>query len=213
MTWANDLSLLNDFENSIQKLDLALKEFAGSNPDRMAEINNAKASNYLLWGEDLAAKKNYAQGIKMFETVINQYGQSDYYARAFADGAQANYDLATQFLRANKFESAVETLNLILSDYQSSDIQPKAIETMPQALLGWGRNLNANDSFLAAMEKFGEVSNFTQDENILLKRMMRSRLRLDYWQKIRVLMEAACLWMLRCRLVPEMSLPILRWVF
>jgi tetratricopeptide (TPR) repeat protein len=167
MAWAADLRSKNEFGGSLQKLQLAENDYLKDNPGRSAEIDNATAQNYLLWGQQLTQNKDYPQGIEKFEIITSKYPKSDSFDQAFLAAAQAHYDLALQLMNANSYDLAIEHLQNILDVYRTSSLQVKAVESMPQALLGWGKSLDTQNSFLLAMEKFNEVKQYTSDKSIL----------------------------------------------
>ena len=154
LAWANDLRGKNEFESSLEQLDIVLKEYAKANPARITEINNAIASNYLLWGQDLVGKKDYGQGIEKLEVVVNQYVQSNSYDQAYKDAAQAHYDAAIALINSKEnYELAVAHINTVIDAYSKSAVVDVALSEKPIALLGWGKSLNGEEAYLKALGK------------------------------------------------------------
>jgi tetratricopeptide (TPR) repeat protein len=168
LAWAEDLRGKNEFESSLKKLDIALRAYAKTNPGRIAEINNAIASDYILWGNSLVEKKDYNQGIEKFEIVVNQYAQSDSYDQAYENAAQAYFDTAISLLNSKKdFQLAESYINKIIDTYSKSDLAGEALLKKPIALLGWGKSLNDEKAFLKALEKYDEIKQLTKNPEIL----------------------------------------------
>ena len=148
LAWADDLRGKNEFENSLDQLDIALKEYAKAYPGRIAEINNAIASNYLQWGTSLVDKKDFDQGIEKLEVVVNQYSQTDAFDPAYKKAALGHYDAAVSLITLNKdFEMAVAHINTVIDTYPRSDSVDQALFKKPVALLGWGKSLNDSESY------------------------------------------------------------------
>jgi tetratricopeptide (TPR) repeat protein len=167
VSWAEDLRGKNDFEGSLQKLQLVQNDYLKDHPERSSEIENVIAQDYLLWGQQLTQNKDYLQGIDKLELVTVNYPKSDFYAQSFQGAAQAHYDLALQYMDGNSYELALEQLQKIQDVYQTTPVQAKASEAFPQALLGWGRSLEAQNSFILAIEKFNGVKQYTSDATVL----------------------------------------------
>ncbi len=168
LAWANDLRCKNEFESSLKQLNFALKDYLKAYPDRITEINNAIALNYLQWGISLLDQKTYDQGIEKLEIVVNKFSQSDSYDTAYMKAAQGHFDAAVSLIDSNKdFELAVDHIDTVIGAYPKSDFVNQALSKKTSALLGWGKLLNESGSYLKTLEKYDEIKTLTKGSTIL----------------------------------------------
>ena len=168
LAWARDLHAKNEFENSLDQLDHALKEATKFYPKRIQEINNAIAENYLQWGISLVEEDKFDLGIEKLEVVVDSYSQTDSFDLAYKEAAKGHYQVAVSLIDSNReFETAAAHINTVINTYPRSDVVDLALAKKPLALLGWGKVLNASDSFLKALEKYDEIKTITSDSDIL----------------------------------------------
>jgi len=168
LAWADDLRGKNEFENSLDHLDIALKEYAKAYPDRINEINSAIASNYLQWGTSLLEKKQYNQGIEKLEIVVNKYSQTESFDSAYTKAAEGHYQAAASLIESEKdFELAAAHINTVIDTYSRSNVVDQALSKKPLALLGWGKSLSDSESYLKALEKYDEIKTLTEDYAVI----------------------------------------------
>jgi tetratricopeptide (TPR) repeat protein/TM2 domain-containing membrane protein YozV len=146
--YAND----GDFEKAIGELDIILAQPAS---ELFLAATETNAKNWLDWGEQLAAEKDYLQAITCFETVIADYPASK--DQAAVRAAELYLAYGQERLLAGSYEEAVTSLDTILSLYPTSDVVAEARVLIAEALLKWGQELAGKDQYGLALAKFDRV--------------------------------------------------------
>jgi tetratricopeptide (TPR) repeat protein len=146
--YAND----GDFEKAIGELDIIL---AQPSSELFLAATEANAKNWLNWGEQLAAEKDYLQAITCFETVIKDYPATKNQAAIRA--AELYLAYGQERLLAGSYEEAVTSLDTILSQYPTSDVVAEARVLIAEALLKWGQELAGKGQYGLALANFDRV--------------------------------------------------------
>jgi outer membrane protein assembly factor BamD (BamD/ComL family) len=146
-----------------------LQDFPIEAAKRMTEIDEARAENFLAWGQDYDERTYYIQAIEKFEEVVDKYPDTSSYETAFESAANAHHEAAVSFTGKNMFDEAMEHLAIVQDKYAKSSVNQTIDTEMPEFLLNWGKKLSSQSAYLAAIEKFDEISDYTKEASWLNK--------------------------------------------
>ncbi len=167
LAWAKDFQSDANYQACLEHFETILADYPDEAAKRKSEIDEAMAENYLKWGESLSTAKDYALAVEKLEMVVDEYSASSVFDSAYQAAAQANYDLAMSLQTGKDFSGAVAHLLLVQDKYPQSEVVNTAKGKLPEALIKWGGDLRGQEQFIDALEKYGQVADYTTDEKVL----------------------------------------------
>ncbi|MCI0554806.1 MAG: hypothetical protein L0287_27985 [Anaerolineae bacterium] len=108
-------------------------------------------------------KESWRDAYDSYQAYSNTYPNGLYAAEAHERSAVVLMALARNQVEQNKYDEAVENLNLIFSNYSDTSVADEALNLTPSTYTAWGTGLRESMDFESAEQVFNDFKTWSQN--------------------------------------------------